>query len=499
MACQRARGYDVGVLAPEIAEAIALFIPCAASFERFTKALPASATTSALASLARLFSEPALSIAWPNVEVRSPSLSRAAAKDLAAITALAPKRVVVSYKIENRKDLGIVAGIAPWITELTFYLGDESLFSVIDAATWAYYRTTLASCQRLETFVLSDCSAGYGALDGVFFDLPCLTSLTIGAYNGFDGNLQCHVKPAFTAQLTKWLQTQPVTTLGLDFVWFGLDPDTPKVLALCDAISNCTTLTALRLNNVDVFAEFLNGRPLPERLKRLEWDVDDYDGTDDSQDGWDNFVAALVHGPQLQHLGCKHLDALMEEDDVLEKVEGLTSLEAHYVGRDVVGTLDVLQLLSNMPNLKHLQLKHSSFANETARMLFATVCTRSRLETFGLGSHQLEANDARQLFQVMPHVPNWPLKHLDLSEHDFDVDDIVAMLPTMNAAIKNLQVVQLQGEWGKKELAQFAAAVRALPDRHFVIVPRWPHAAFRAQWSDIMPVSDTSPLCMVFV
>ncbi|KDO32284.1 hypothetical protein SPRG_02763 [Saprolegnia parasitica CBS 223.65] len=493
---QRARGDDRGVLAPQVAETIAMLIPCAASCQRFVTALPASATTSALASLARLYAAPAVDVAWPNLVVRGPSLSSAASNDLAAIGALAPKSVIVSYKIKERSNLEVVAGIAPWITQMTFHLEGDAP----DAATWAYYRTTLASCQRLETFVFLDDTAGYGALGGVFLELPRLTSLTLGVYCGYRGQRECHVTPDFTVRLTKWLQTRPVTHLAMDFLWLGLDPDSPRVLELCDAISSSTTLTTLKLNNVDIFENFLNGRPLPQHLKRLDWDVDDWEATNHTDAGWRNFVNALIDGPQLEHLGCKQFELLLEQDDVIEMLEGLSSLEAHCLGYDVASLMDLLDLLGNMSDVKQLEFKCANFEGDAPRVLFAAALSRPRLETFGMSMALLLAEEVRVFFQAVPQLPHRSLKHVDFSHHHLTVADVLAMLPTLNAATQYLETVQLQGSWHTDELAALATAVGQLPDRHFAVVPsaRLATPAFFAQWRDYVHMVG-SPLCLLCI
>ncbi|EQC27749.1 hypothetical protein SDRG_14498 [Saprolegnia diclina VS20] len=447
------------VLAPEITEMIALLLPGPDALVTFMGALPAWAKTPALAALSRLFSIPTLaSVAWPSITVRRPHLSSATSHDLAAVIPLRP-RIHVAYAISARDDFAVVAGAASCISSLRFDIQDA-----LDQATWTFFRSTVASCTRLESLDYTDRTGGDNALGGVFMDLPRLTSLSLGSR--MDGS-EVHLTTGFCERFAIWLQTMPVVTLKFGHVALDVEPTSALCGALCDAIASNDTLTSLALNNVNVFeGAFLHGRALPTNLTSLEWDKDDVHDDNGTDEGLANFVTALIEGPHLRHLGCKRFEELWEHDEVVEKLRHLTSLEVQAVD------LEVLELLTHLPDVEELNVKGSILEYEVVHELVSVLCSCQNLRALTMKHNNLGPTDLELVLQHVPQMPR--LQHLDVSEHQLTMDDILGMLAALNTAAMRLQTIRLHGFWGPLEIEAFANAVAHLPQRHVALVPRLP-------------------------
>ncbi|KDO32267.1 hypothetical protein SPRG_02746 [Saprolegnia parasitica CBS 223.65] len=447
------------VLAPEITETIALLLPWPGAIAAFMGALPAWAKTPALAALSRLYSIPTVaSVAWPSITVLRPHFSSATSEDLAAVTALCP-RIHVSYAIGAHDDLAVAAGAASCITSLRFDIQDA-----LNEATWAFFCSTISSCTRLESLDYTDRTGGHDALGGVFMDLPRLTSLSLGSR--MDSG-EVHLTTGFCERFVTWLQTTSVVTLKLSHVTLDVEPASALCGALCDAIATSATLTSLALNNVNLFeGAFLHGRALPMSLTSLEWDKDDMYDDNGTDEGLDNFVAALIDGPHLRHLGCKRFEELWENDEVVEKLRHLTSLEVQEVD------LEVLELLTHMPDLEKLDVKGSILEYEVVHELVSVLCGCQNLRALTMKHNNLGPTDLELLLQHVPQMPR--LQHLDVSEHQLTMDDILGMLAALNTAATRLETIRLHGFWGPLEIEAFANAVAHLPQRQMALVPRLP-------------------------
>ncbi|KDO32266.1 hypothetical protein SPRG_02745 [Saprolegnia parasitica CBS 223.65] len=427
-----ARGPDDSVFPPEIIEMIALMIPCPASFRRF-----------------------------PCIVVRSPDLSSAAVKDLGAIATLAPKSVVISYEIRKRQDFEIVAGIASRLTTLQIgFVADttDSAFSYAPySGSWTFYRTALASCQRLETLELTDSTGGMSALNGDFLDLPCLTSLTLA----IRGSREPLVSVDVLTRLATWVSTKPVKHLALKREVFGLSPDEPSILALCDAIASSTSLTSLRLHGVPPFnRHFLYGRRLPVHLKSLQWDPF-HDYVRSSAQGWRNFASAIRHGPQLDHLYCKHFDNFKGQDDaVLAKIRGLTSFRHANFGADGdrATSFRLLTLLGGMVHLKHLSLVAVSVDDDILRRVLSIVGSLRSLETLELNVAGVAPDEYRQLLMLILLSPQ--LHEVNLSMLEMPTDVVMATLPLLNVATEGLSTMYWACVFCDSGLPNFMQAVK---------------------------------------
>ncbi|EQC27750.1 hypothetical protein SDRG_14499 [Saprolegnia diclina VS20] len=468
-----ARGPDDSVFAPEIIETIARMIPCPASFRRFVRLLQSCAKTPALASLARLFCEPSIEIAWPSIVVHSPDLSSAAFKDLGAISTLAPKSVIISYAIKKRQDWEVVEGIASRIT--TLEINFERMTTdpgcccdILDADTWAYYRTALASCQRLETLALIDSTGDMRALTTDFLDLPRLTSLTL-ASRGCNAST---ASPDMLTHLVTWVSTKPVTHLALQREVFGLRPNEPSMIALADAIASSTSLTFLRLHDVPLFStHFLYGRRLPVHLKSLVWDPFQYGAWNNVQ-GWRNLASAIRHGPQLDHLYCKRSENFVGQDvAVLAKVQGLTSFQTSEFGDDPdrATSLRLLKLLGCMVYLKHLGLVAVCVDADIHRRIISVLGNMRALETLALDVAGVAPDEYRQLLMVISLSPR--LREVKLSAFEVPTDVVLATLPLLNVATEGLLTMYWEGVLCKSELPYFVEAAKKLRNRSFALMP----------------------------
>ncbi|EQC27727.1 hypothetical protein SDRG_14478 [Saprolegnia diclina VS20] len=458
---QRARATDIGILLPEITQAIARLLPGPDAFAAFVAALPAWAKTPALAAIARLSTVPSMAVAWPTITVLGPELDSATTEDLVAATALGPY-IVIGYTIATRNDLAVVTAVASNITSLTFDLNDAS------DKTLRFFRSTIASCTYLVSLELTNYGGGsVRYLKGVFFKLAHLTSLAL--VGGLDWS-ELELSTGFGERLVHWLRTKPVVSLTMFAISFADVPGSPLCLALCDAISSSATLTTLALNNVNLLERgFLYERPLPVRLASLEWDK--YEGrSSDTSEMWDNFLSALAGGPQLTHFSCKHFVMLLHDKKIRHMLRGLSSLEIN----NCASHYEILDALKTMANLTTLSFRDVRFEVQLMRHLVPVLRKLPCLEVLkftGKSRWEELAMSTNDLAHLLRHVPRFAcLSHLDVSHDALDMATILGLLPTLNAAAKRLRTINLQGHWQPGDVEDFVEAVRRLPDRHFAIV-----------------------------